>query len=111
MTWWDKHPVLYTVLSFLSFAIFFVAMPGAFFWAVRDDRTPEQVTQAQKESDDQDRKFYADSLANAAAYQAALRECRALQIKYRLSGSAVVCAKWEMAKQIEATIADGRDPD
>ena len=45
-----------------------------------------------------------DSLANADEYQAAINDCRALQIKYRLKGNVVICAKWELARQVEEAV-------
>jgi hypothetical protein len=107
----DRHPILNAVLTLAAVAAFFTA----FFWVFRDTRIPQQIGQAQKESvdqaaqaraksDDQDRKIYADALANADDYQTAVNDCRALQIKYRLLGDAVICAKWEIARQVEEAV-------
>ena len=73
---------------------------------IDEQRTADAAQKAKEQSDDTDRQTYAQELAKQDVFKDALEQCRELQIKYRLAGSAEHCARWELARQVEEASVD-----
>jgi hypothetical protein len=113
--WQDLSGHLRQVVRIAALVCFWAGVAFGFYWLTY--RTPEEIKideqraadaaqKAKEQSDDTDRQTYAQELAKPDVFKEALEQCRALQIKYRLAGSAEYCARWELARQVEEASVD-----